>query len=302
MPNSAEHRPRPPAVAFLVVVAWAVASLSPIPLRAQDDQERRLWDSEFLKKRQPAKTPASPAPQQAPVYKRVTPKSTDDSAPGGVIGITIWRLREPGPADTQDSRLLLQEEDDRNRTEWTPERVESETTFAEGDRVRLTVESPRAGFLYVVDREQYADGTTSSPYLIFPTRRIRGGANAVNPGGVVELPEASAFRLKPMRPDYTGELLTLLVTPEPLAGIAAGPGIQKLDAATVEQWERQWSATTERFELVGGAGKTYTKTEKEAGSGARLLTQEDELPQTLFRVVAKSDGPMLVSVQLRVKR
>ena len=105
-----------------------------------------------------------------------------------------------------------------------------------------------------------------------------------------------------MRPDYKGELLTLLVTAAPLAEGGAGATIRKLDRSLVEQWERQWSTTIERFEMVDGAGKTYTKAEKEAGAQGRLLTQEDELPQTLFRVIAKQGSPLLVAVPLRIAK
>ena len=94
----------------------------------------------------------------------------------------------------------------------------------------------------------------------------------------------------------------MLVTAEPLAELSAGPTIRKLDAKLVEQWERQWSSAIERFEMVDGAGRTYTKAEKEAGAEGRLLTQEDELPQTLFRVVAKPDSPLMVAVPLRIAR
>lgn len=297
--------------AFILVACVAAAVASPRS-HAQDD-ERRLWDSEFLKKRQAAPTtpatsrtspPAAPAtPRTPPVYKRATPAtSSNDKSPAEMLGVTIWRLRPSSASDGQDSRLLLQEDDKSSNTEWTPQRVEAATTFAAGEPVRLSIESPRTGFLYVIDREEYDDGSTSDPYLIFPTLRMRAGNNAVSAGRVIEMPERSAFRLKPMRPDYKGELLTLLVTAEPLTELSAGPTIRKLDRALVEAWERQWSATIERFEMVDGAGKTYTRAEKEAGAEGRLLTQEDELPQTLFRVVARPGSPLMVAVPLRIAR
>src|SRR5262249_996433 len=156
-------------------------------------------------------------PRTSPVYKRTSPEAVpDDKGAGEMLGITIWRLRPSGASDAQESRLLIQEDDKPGATEWTPERVEAETTFSAGEPVRLSIEPPRNGYLYVIDREQYDDGTTSDPYLIFPTQRIRGGDNAVSSGKVIELPERSAFRLKPMRPEYKGELLTLLVTAEPI--------------------------------------------------------------------------------------
>ena len=134
------------------------------------------------------------------------------AAPGELVGVTVWRLRRSKASDSGDSRLLVQETENQRTesVEWTPERVEAETPFAAGDRVRLSIESPRAGYLYVVDRELYADGTTSDPYLIFPTRRMRDGDNSVRAGKVIELPDKSAFKLTPLRADYQGERLTIL--------------------------------------------------------------------------------------------
>ena len=54
--------------------------------------------------------------------------------------------------------------------ELTAERIDTGAPLALGDRVRLTIESPNGGFLYVIDREVYDDGTTSDPYLIFRPR------------------------------------------------------------------------------------------------------------------------------------
>jgi hypothetical protein len=285
-------------------------------VRAQDEDARRLWDGAFLKKRAEAKTPA-PA-RKTTAYRRASPKksaaqntasqnSTAQNQPveqgdGEMIGLTIWRLRESRGADSKDSRLLLEDESSKE-TEWTPERVEADTVFAAGDRVRLGIESPRDGYLYVIDREQYTDGTISDPYLIFPTLRNRDGANSVAAGKLIELPERASFSLKPMRPDYAGEVLTILVTPEPIADVKPGSGPVKLDSATVAQWESKWAGAAERFELIGGAGKPYTKAEKEAGqNGARVLTQNDEMPQTLYHVSVKSGAPLLVKVPLRIRK
>src|SRR5687767_6550434 len=169
------------------LLLWAVAWLSMSTSHAtrQDEVERRLWDTEFLKKRR-ATTTAKPSPRPAPVYKPAAPTPAvaappptnvpsappavvDETRTGDVLGVTIWRLRQSTASDLQDSRLLIQEDAAAPAMEWTPERVEADTSFTEGERIRLSIESPRDGYLYVVDREQYADGTTSDPYLIFPT-------------------------------------------------------------------------------------------------------------------------------------
>jgi len=291
---------------------------------AQDEDARRLWDGAFLKKRAEAKTPSST--RKTTAYRRVTPRKTagqnptspssasqnpasqnpappiqrDAIADGEMIGLTIWRLRATRAADNQESRLLLEDESSKE-TEWTPERVEVDIIFAAGDLLRLGIESPRDGYLYVVDREQYADGTASDPYLIFPSLRNRGGANSVAAGKLIELPERSAFRLKSPRPDYAGEVLTVLVTSGPLKDVKPGSGPVKLDSEMVARWESQWAGAVERFELIGGAGKPYTKAEKEAAQdGARILTQDDAMPQTLYHVSVKSGAPLLVTVPLRI--
>lgn len=308
---------------WLILLFIATANLCLVAtVFAQDEDARRLWDGAFLKKRAEAKTSSSDAPARKTTgYRRVTPKKAatqnptpqsttpqstilqtqpNDKTEGEMIGLTIWRLRASRAADSLEARLLLEDESNKE-VEWTPERVEADTVFAAGDRVRLGIESPRDGYLYVIDREQYADGAVSDPYLIFPTLRNRDGANSVTAGKLIELPGRSAFRLKPMRPDYAGEVLTVLVTSEPLKEIKIGSSATRLDSEMIARWESQWAGAVERFELIGGAGKSYTKAEKEAGQdGSRILTQDDAMPQTLYHVSVKRGAPLLVTVPLRI--
>ena len=219
------------AVCGLAPLAIALSVLvSSAPVGAQEDT-RRLWDSAFLSKREPSKS--KPRPRKAPDTawrhrrrRRPTPRRLASS-----LGVTVWRLRRSKASDSGDSRLLVQETENQRTesVEWTPERVEAETPFSAGDRVRLSIESPRAGYLYVVDRELYADGTTSDPYLIFPTQRMRDGDNSVRAGKVIELPDKSAFKLTPLRSDYQGERLTILVTSEPLPQVTVPADAERLD-------------------------------------------------------------------------
>src|SRR5882672_81569 len=312
-------------MALSLIAAASICLIGSSTVRAQDeDAPRRLWDGAFLKKRAEAKTPA-PA-RKTTAYRRATPKKTAapnavsqssptqntspqnqaaEQAESEMIGLTIWRLRPSRAADAKDSRLLLEDESPKV-VEWTPERVEADAVFVRGDRVRLSIESPRDGYLYVIDREQYADGATSDPYLIFPSGANRNGANSMAAGKLIELPnERSSFALGPMRPNpnYAGELLTIMVTSEPLKNVEPGSGPVRLDPEMVAQWESQWAGATERFELIGGAGKPYTKAEKEAGQdGARALTQDDAMPQTLYHVDVKPGAALLVKVPLRTTK
>ena len=52
----------------------------------------------------------------------------------------------------------------------------------------------------------------------------------------------------------------MLLTAQPIDGIEIGPKALKLTNERVAQWEKQWDAgKVERFELSGGAGKTWTR-------------------------------------------
>jgi hypothetical protein len=135
------------------------------------------------------------------------------------IGVTIWRLRPSAGVDG-GARVLVMES--AQTTQWTPQRIEADTPLQVGERVRLTIESPRAGYLYVIDREQYADGTLGDAYLIFPTLRTRGGDNQVRPGKLIDIPaqedNPSYFTLvpSPSRNDQVGVVLYSIVSPQPV--------------------------------------------------------------------------------------
>jgi hypothetical protein len=226
------------------------------------------------------------------------------AAAGRQIGVTIWRLRPAGGADSGGVRLLVQ--DETGSAEWVPERVAAASALRSGDRVRLTIESPEAGYLYVVDRERYASGERGAPWLIFPTSRTRGGDNQVAAGKLVEIPgqddRPSFFSLKPSRPDQVEEELTILLAPKPIEGVEIGAKAAQIPGEMVAKWEREWGAgKTDIFELTGGAGKAWTSAEQRAGADStRVLTQDDPPPQSIYRVVgAKAGDPILAKVQLR---
>jgi hypothetical protein len=277
------------------------------PLAAQDtDTTRGIVAEEFVKAR-PAKQGSASA--KVPSYKLVGTSSKTvtmtslraNSADARELGITIWRLR-PSASSDGGPRILVQEGAD--TIAWTPERVPSDTPLRQGDRVRLSIESPRTGYLYVIDREQYANKQQGDPYLIFPTTRINNGDHQVTAGRLVEIPaqedRPNYFTLRQSRPDQSGEVLSVIVTDKPLEGITPGPKALALSAEQVAKWEQASSSQVQRFEMTGGAGKTWTKAEQEAGlDGTRLLTQDDPGPQTIYRVTVKSDQPILVKVGLK---
>jgi hypothetical protein len=279
-----------------VVAATAFLGIFPVINKpAAQDDTRQIVAEEFLKARPAAEKPKSTTTR--PRYKASTQATS--SAPAGAVqlGLTLWRLR-PAAATDDGARLLVQD----SSTGMMAERIDMGTPLAVGDRVRLTVESPAAGALYVIDREVYRDGTMSDPYLIFPTSRTRQGDNAVRAGRLVDIPDEqdrpNYFSVRPSRPGQTGELLTFIVSPTPLDNLTIGSQPLKLPIQTVAGWTKSWSAPVQQFVQEGGARLWTTKEQSAAADGTRLLTQDDPAPQTIFRVAAKKGAPVLVNVQL----
>ncbi len=187
-----------------------------------------------------------------------------------------------------------------------PERIEAGTPIKPGERVRLSVEVPRTGFLYVLDREQYADGTLGAAYVIYPNFQTPQGDNAVAAGRQVEVPDRrdriSSFRLVRSRPEHTGEVLTVLVTPQPIPDLVTNSRQPaQVTSDRLAQWEREYGMQVEHLELVGGAGRTLTEAEREAGGDKQhLLTQSDAMPQTLYRVKSRPNQPLLLRLPLKI--
>lgn len=293
----------------------------------EEDGERRLWNKKFLAARAKAKGPggpstaqaqtpaavAQPAGQSQAVQPREAPAVPDAEAAevsdDQLIGITFWRLREATARELSgEKRLLLQQK-------YIAGRVASETLFKRDDLVRLSIEAPRSdgANLYVIDRELYADGSVGSPHLIFPSRTVRNGDNEIGAGKVLDIPASTDsipyFSFSSDRADYTGEQLTIIVSPRPLnLPRSEGPPLplNREQVAQLRDWERDWSGSVERREAKAQLGAKRTAVERDAGEGERLLTQRDPLPQTIYRVKAKpansanSRGRLLITVPLRI--
>src|SRR3982751_6376396 len=133
---------------FIIVIA---AFLLPLAAEAQqtDDATRDLWDTAFRQKRPVSKKPIKRtlAVRYKAVGSRPSTSSDDASNSSAVVGVTIWRLRPSKNTDDAEVRQLIHEQGD-----WTPERVNAGSPLMEGSRVQLTIEFPRAGYLYVFDR------------------------------------------------------------------------------------------------------------------------------------------------------
>ncbi|MFN0123355.1 MAG: DUF4384 domain-containing protein [Blastocatellia bacterium] len=283
----------------------AVFFCAAVSVFAQQPGTRDIFPEEFVRARpgKPAATARKPVYRPAEAKTTTAPKTT---APAGYqqLGMTVWRLRRARNTDTA-VRIIVQ--GDAESAEWVPERIEANTPLNMGERIRFSFEAQQTGYLYVIDREQYADGSVGDPHLIFPTTRTRNGDNQVSAGRIIEIPgqddRPNFFTMRHSREDQTGEMLTVIVAPQPLAGVTIGEKSLRLTNEQVAQWEKTWGARVERFEMADGAGKSWTKAEQEAGANAtRQLTQDDPGPQTVYRVATNPDAPLLVRVGLRYRR
>ncbi len=287
---------------LLCLLALCAMSLSAsVTSKAQDEETtRKLWDTAFINTGSKKPAPRKTARRS---YRVTTPSVPTEGVNGEtVVGVTLWRLRRAAATDSGE-RLIVHEGE--NASEWLPERISAQTKLDQGDRLRIAVEAARTGYLYVVDREQYADGSLSEPYLIFPTTRTLSGNNQVTVGKMIELPAQDDrppyFTVKRSRADQVAEVLSVLISPTPLEGIEITDKAQKLSEAQLSKWEKSWGARVGLLELEAGAGKPWSKEEKDAGSGAaRVLKPDAPAPQAIYyQPNTKTGEPILVKVKLR---
>jgi hypothetical protein len=268
------------------------------------DTRRKIVSDDFIKSRRevdpPSRKGKSRVKTKRPTYRLVSNPAVGSLPPAGnleQLGITIWRLR---PAQTGDAgrRALIREKS--KGLLWAAERVQSDGTFREGDYVRISVESPRTGYLYVIDRDLWVDGSTGEPMLIFPWTEAD---NQLVAGSLIDIPgqedDPNHFTARVTGRDQVGELLTLIVTTTPL-DLPLSDKPLRIEPSELSRWEKMWGGLTERYEMEGGVGQAWTQQEQQAAAKKRRqLTREDPVPQTIYRVATTDTKAMLVNVWLR---
>lgn len=240
-------------------------------------------------------------------FNPVKPSAGQETAQ---VGVTFWRFR-PTRADDK-TKELVDDGGDNQPKEFTLERFDTDTPFKIGEKVRIGIESlSRTGYLYVIDRELYQDGTFGPPRLIFPTTRIRGGNNFVKPGNLLYLPSPTrSFRIQQGNPNkpLVSEVLTMIISPQPL-GLPEeiGEKAMNIPIELFSKWETEWKTSAIQMDLEDGVGQALSEQEQQAGSiGTKdlidednRLTQSDLPPQTVFRSIIKTTNPFLVTVAMK---
>lgn len=293
---------------LLLIIAACALSICSISVRAQDQEGSRGIESTEVVAR-PIKPPTLNVTSnvqsikntgRSVTYRSSKPFTKRPAAPDteyAAVGVTIRRLQ------TKDGARDLEQEGEEAKLE----QVETDAPLSIGSRVRIYLEPlVRDGFLYVVDREQFADGTFGTPKLIFPTLRTRKGNNQVRANDLVQIPRPpSYFRISPSSTgkQQVAEVLTIIISPTPLELPATlSEKAMTLTPEQFREWERKWSAPVTPFEMEGGAGQTTGARDLDQVGEEAQLTEADPLPETVYRASVRKGSPLLVTVPLRFDR
>lgn len=249
------------------------------------------------------------------------------------VGVTLWRVHRATEAERKDPgvrkermRLSRQEPD----AEVVVERISDNTPITKQDFIQIGIEylpyrhttgrylSERICYLYVVNREQFPDGSLKNARLIFPTSVTYDGDNRLMAGRTVMLPDPRRpFRITSSTSGQAQayETYTIIISPAPLdAELPRELSAQAMDLSPElpAKWERQWGAGEARADLRGGLSAKRTAREivssgdPSAGERGTVdseadLTQDDPLPQIVFRKVVRPGTPMMVTIKVPFK-
>lgn len=212
------------------------------------------------------------------------------------VGVTIRRLQVP--EGTKDVEQVGEEAQ--------LEQLATDAPLNIGSHIRIYLEPvKRGGFLYVIDREQFADGSYGEAKLIFPTLRTRQGNNRVGVHELIQIPRPpSYFQINPSKTGKTqvAEVLTIIISPvrldlpAPLSDHA-----MTLSAAQLKGWETRWAVAVTPFEMEGGIGKVERAKDMDQVGEEAQLTDDDPLPETVYRATVKKGNPLLVTLPFRFR-
>jgi Domain of unknown function (DUF4384) len=316
-------------VAILFAMAFAATSVV-----AQDGTKTRSITSDDFASQRPARAKTagrkSAAKPKRYSYKFVRadrnvgrkptkPKTTTANSPIKIteIGVTMWRLRAPRAGE--QGQLFPVVDANKDRKMWLAERVRLDTVFTAGEKVRFAIESSDVGYLYIFDREMHADGSMGAPYMIFPESSLDD--NSVAPGIVVDIPDGRDdvpyFNINPKDPNYTGEMITVIVSPKPLTDLEIDETgkLARSDVLT----DLEFGTESEVFSRSDSSDKLLSKAEADAMCGpkarheepkvpgkpcgvkTRQLTRDEPFPQSIYRVRSVSGQPAVAFVKLAAK-
>ena len=313
----------------LTSVCMAVIATATMVIAQEGQRSRSITSEDFVNQRPTAKAKA-PKPKRLsyksirsdknPIRRKppaVKPRPQNAKPVITEIGVTIWKLRPP--AEGENGYFFSVDDGNNGRVRWLAERVSPDTVFAPRDPLRFAVESSVPGYLYVIGRETYSDGTFGTPYPIFPTEP--SDDNSVRPGMLFDFPDqredVAYLRLNPKKENYTGEIMTVIISPKPLTIIKLDKDGNVRDSDELRDLEL--GAQVELFTRTDTGDRIYSTAESAAacgvkarklerdksagkGCGTNGLTREESLPQSIYQVKAPAGQPAVAFVKLAVRQ
>ncbi len=224
------------------------------------------------------------------------------------MGVTIWRL-SPSQCPILDCPLPKESVDSSKGLVDTATRVDDNVPLNNGERVRLGLETlAQSGYVYIIDREQFADGSLGEGFMIFPTRKIAVGKNWAQPGQQIHLPRAGGcFCVKSRNTQkvLVADILTVILSPNPLlAAEEIGADAIPVPVSLISFLSRADKEKMFRASLRGASGLAQTAQEQSAGAKGLfdtepVLTQNDLPPQTFFQSLVPIGKVALFNFSLR---
>lgn len=235
------------------------------------------------------------------------------------IGVTIWKLRPPRAGDSGVKLPVWLKEVQRTEM-WTPERVSVDAAFRSGDRIRMAVEPPSQGFLYIINSEMKADGSLGAPRLIFPDPIDQ--YNGVGPGMLVDIPDQNEdvpyFLLNPTTATYGGELVAIVITAKPVAFhldkeqnilnldevLELGPGLDLEVFGRTDTNDNIFSQA-EAAAACGSKSRELVRenaSSRPCGTRSRQLTRDEPQPQAVYRVKTYAGRPAVAIIRLAASK
>ncbi|MDW8217146.1 MAG: hypothetical protein RML57_06035 [Acidobacteriota bacterium] len=194
---------------------------------AEEDDEETVTFRGARPLDNPRPRPGKPKP---PMYrKRPNPAASVPALPAGttawlretvernLLGVTLWKLRPFRDGD--DETVALEVTVNGRRERRTPVRAALSEPLRPGELVRLTLETEREGYVYVLNYELRRGGRLGPPTLLYPRP---GETLFVKGGQLVELPprelRAPYFEIAATggEDEYAGEVLVLVTASRPL--------------------------------------------------------------------------------------
>ncbi|MBL8151821.1 MAG: hypothetical protein JNN15_18005 [Blastocatellia bacterium] len=227
-------------------------------------------------------------------YKAKNPNELVASS-GVDIGITFWaitteRITRRKKADNNPKVIAL-----------APQPFNISNGINNGDEFRFTLETHVLGNIYIINREQYKDGSFSAPYLIFPTKgdindRTAPGERILipNTSDVFEVSSISSFDSSKIK---TAEFYHILITPKLLPNL---PLLDSQEPREISQTEfdefQKWDSQVGVFET------NYYSKLKPPKQNSETMKRSDPLPQTIYHTAKKPGEPIFFTIVAQIKK